>query len=54
MAKAIRVIVAARKETREANRVTVMCCENERRNAMKATPHATGWTARPLVHVDEM
>lgn len=40
MAKATRVTVAARKETREATRVTAMCCENERRSAMKATPHA--------------
>jgi len=40
IANATRARVAARKETREATSVTAMCCENERSNAIKETPHA--------------
>lgn len=35
MAKAIRVRSAAKKDTIEDTRVTVMCCEKERRSATK-------------------
>ena len=40
MANAMRARMAARKETREAISVMVICCENERSNAPKETPHA--------------
>ena len=40
MANEMRAKIAARKETREARSVTVICCENERSNAIKETPHA--------------
>lgn len=54
MAKAIRVISAAKKERREAIRVTVTCVEKEKRRAMKVTAVATGWTARPRVQEEPM
>jgi hypothetical protein len=40
MAHAIKVMVAARKDVREAIRVTVMCWEKDMRSARKVTKHA--------------
>ena len=40
MANAMSVMIAARKETREAISVMVRCCENERSNAAKEIAHA--------------
>ena len=40
MAKAISVINAARKDTKDAARVTVMCVEKDMRKAMNVTPVA--------------
>lgn len=48
-ANAIRVISAAKNETRDATSVTVVCVEKERRNATKVAAVATGWMARPRV-----
>lgn len=40
MANAMRARIAARKDIREAMSVMVMCCENEKSNEIKETPHA--------------
>lgn len=45
-ANAIRVMVAARKDAREARRVAVMWVENERRRAMNDTAAAKGGASR--------
>jgi len=49
---AMNVRVAARKDTRDDIRVTVMWVEKLSRNAKKDTAAATGRTARPLVQDD--
>ena len=40
MANAMSVMIAARKEIREARSVMVNCCENKRSNAAKEIAHA--------------
>ena len=40
MMKAMKAMRAAMKETRDVNRVTVMCCDNASNNAMNVTPAA--------------
>lgn len=42
MAKAMRVMSAARKDTIDASNVTVMCEDKDKSRAMKMTPVATG------------
>ena len=41
MMNAMKVMRAAVNETRDAKRVTVMCCDNPSNNAMNVTPAAT-------------
>lgn len=40
MANEMRARVAARKDKREAMSMTVRCCDNEKINAIRETPHA--------------
>jgi len=49
MANAMRVMSAATKDTIDASSVTVMCVEQDKRSATKATAVATGWIASPRV-----
>jgi hypothetical protein len=49
-AKAIRVRAAAKKDARDANSMTVICCENDMSRANPVAVVATGWITSPRVH----